>query len=328
MNIDFVIPWVDGSDPVWIHKRNSVLQEMKDADECRFRDWDILKYWFRAVECYAPWVRKIHFVTDGQVPDWLNTAHPKLHILDHREYIPSEYLPTFSSHTIELNFHRIDGLSEYFVYFNDDMFLNGKVEPEDFFRNGLPRDAAILTAFHPCGDRDAYIHAQCNVMAFVNSKFDKHTVLRLFPKLWFSPVYGKYVLKNLYFAPLSGFSNFQNNHIPSSMLKSTFETLWNMEPELLDRTCRNRFRALEDVNQYIFSYYNLCSGRFVPRHPNFGKCYRAGQDHENILSDIAGGKHKVICINDNPFVQDFETFRDQLAEAFQKKLPGKSSYEI
>ena len=134
MQIDFVIPWVDGADPQWRRERHRFSRDPRDMEECRFRDWEILRYWLRAVEAYAPWVHAVHFVTCGQVPPWLNLHHPTLHFVCHRDYIPESYLPTFSSHTIELNFHRIPGLSEHFVYFNDDMLLNAPVEPEDFFR--------------------------------------------------------------------------------------------------------------------------------------------------------------------------------------------------
>ena len=100
--IDFVIPWVDGSDPAWIKEKqlySNNIQKEDDGREIRFRDWGTLKYWFRGVERYAPWVRKIHFVTWGHLPEWLNTNTPKLHIVNHRDYIPAEYLPTFNSMT-------------------------------------------------------------------------------------------------------------------------------------------------------------------------------------------------------------------------------------
>ena len=328
MQIDFVIPWVDDTDPVWFTKRNQYSPNAEQMDPARFRDWNILRYWFRAVEAYAPWVNKIYFITDGQIPQWLNTDHPKLHMVDHRDYIPEEFLPTFSSHTIELNLHRIDGLAENFVYFNDDMFLNAPVKPEDFFTDDLPRDTAILDQFLPVGFHDAYIHAQCNVMAFINRCFDKHSVLRNNLKLWFTPIYGKYFLKNIYFAPPRLFSNFQNGHIPSSMLKSTFETLWEMEPELIVQTCRNKFRSLEDVNQYIFSYYNLCTGKFVPRSPSFGKSYRLDNDTPELLQDIRLGKHKVICINDSPRITNFDELQRCISAAYAAKLPDKSNYEL
>ena len=140
MDIDFVVLWVDGSDPAWQAEKakyqGKALDDSNSAN--RFRDWGLLPYWFRAVERFAPWVRKIHFVTCGQVPEFLNTEHPKLHLVKHSDFMPPEALPTFSSHAIEMNIHRIPGLAEHFVYFNDDMFLIRAVKQENFFRDGLP----------------------------------------------------------------------------------------------------------------------------------------------------------------------------------------------
>src|SRR5699024_10455529 len=99
---------------------------------------------FRAVEEYAPWVNKIHFVTQGHLPKFLKRDHPKLNIVYHEDYIPKEYLPTFSSHPIELNLHRINDLAEKFVYFNDDTYLINSIEPNFFFKNGLPLHTGIL----------------------------------------------------------------------------------------------------------------------------------------------------------------------------------------
>lgn len=143
MEMDFVIAWVDGNDPAWQKEKRKtehvpeVTAEADDRNE-RYRDWDNLQYWFRGVEQFAPWVRKIHFVTWGHFPKWLNTEHPKLHIVKHEDFIPSEFLPTFNSHTIEWNFHRILGLSERFVYFNDDMFLLNQIHPENFSSGKSP----------------------------------------------------------------------------------------------------------------------------------------------------------------------------------------------
>ena len=113
-DIDFVITWVDGNDLEW--KREKVarlghtdmdISVNADDRKERYRDWDNLRYWFRGVEKYAPWVHKIYFVTCGQKPDWLNENHDKLVLVNHEDYIPHEYLPTFSANPIELNFHRI-----------------------------------------------------------------------------------------------------------------------------------------------------------------------------------------------------------------------------
>ena len=146
--IDFVITWVDDSDPKW--RKEYEYYSAKEGrcintDACRYRDWDTLRYWFRGVEKFAPWFNKIFFVTYGHLPKWLNTDNPKLVIVKHEDFIPAEYLPTFSSFAIEFFFHKIKGLSERFVYFNDDMFLIDCVSPERFFRNGLPCDIAALS---------------------------------------------------------------------------------------------------------------------------------------------------------------------------------------
>ena len=140
MDIDFVVLWVDGSDPVWQAEKAKYQGKTLDDSNApnRFRDWGLMPYWFRAVEKFAPWVRKIHFVTCGHVPAFLNLAHPKLHHVKHEGFLPPEVLPTFSSHAIEMNLHRIPGLAEHFVYFNDDMFLIRSVPETAFFRDGLP----------------------------------------------------------------------------------------------------------------------------------------------------------------------------------------------
>ena len=143
--IDIVIPWVDGSDPVW-QADHAKYRASKSADNhpARYREWGLFRYWFRGIEQNAPWVRKVHLLTYGHLPAWLEPDHPKLHIVNHRDFIPEEYLPTFSSHAIELNMHRIPDLAEHFLYFNDDVYLMKPSRPEDFFRDGLPCDTAVM----------------------------------------------------------------------------------------------------------------------------------------------------------------------------------------
>lgn len=147
--IDFVIIWVDGNDKQWqAEKAKYDGKTVTNANsEVRFRDWDNLQYWFRGVEKFAPWVNKIHFVTWGHLPKWLDTTNPKLNIVNHKDYIPSKYLPTFNSHTIELNLHRIEGLAEQFVYFNDDMFITAPTKPDDFSKTASLAIPLRLTAF-------------------------------------------------------------------------------------------------------------------------------------------------------------------------------------
>ena len=169
--IDFVITWVDGNDPKWLKERSLYQSNAGDNRNVRFRDWDLLRYWFRGVERFAPWVDNIFFVTYGHLPSWLNTNHPKLKVINHEDFIPSSYLPTFNSHTIELNLYRIKGLSDQFVYFNDDMYLIDKVKPDDFFYNQLPCDAGVLGCI--CPQNDFVSNVIFNNVLIINKYFIK-----------------------------------------------------------------------------------------------------------------------------------------------------------
>ena len=145
MDIDFVITWVDGNDPEWQKEKDRYLTPDADNRARRFREWGNLQYLLRGMETFAPWVHKVFLVTCGHYPKWLNLDAPKLRLIRHDEYIPKEWLPTFSSRCIDTNFHRIRELSECFVYFNDDTFLTAPTKPEVFFKKGLPRDAAVMS---------------------------------------------------------------------------------------------------------------------------------------------------------------------------------------
>lgn len=154
--IDVVYTWVNGTDPRWkaekeywhkhwiasltgqpLPEKPEDTHRVKGSDTAnadnRFRDNEELRYSLRSLEKYAPWVRHIYVVTDGQVPSWLNLASPKLRIVKHSEIFANQsHLPVFSSPAIEWSLDNIPGLSDAFLYFNDDVFLGSHVRPEDF----------------------------------------------------------------------------------------------------------------------------------------------------------------------------------------------------
>ena len=132
-----------------------------------------MPYWFRAVETFAPWVHKVYFVTWGHLPPFLNTKAPKLEIVKHTDFIPSEYLPSFNSRSIEMNIHRISGLSEHFVYFNDDMFLLQPSVQEHFFHGGLPCAMGCECPDIVYSIPASYKHEHINCMGIINKHFDK-----------------------------------------------------------------------------------------------------------------------------------------------------------
>lgn len=332
-DIDFVIAWVDGNDPAWQKEKRKYWEGSMgdrwsiDQGDYRYRDWDLLRYWFRAVEKYAPWVRKVHFVTCGQIPEWLNLKHPKLRVVKHEEYMPSEYVPTFNSHTIELNLHRISGLAEQFVYFNDDMYITRPVHKEDFFVKGLPKDVFALDAIY-CASGSAGSY-NCNNIAIINDHFNKKQQLKRHYKKWFRPCYGK---KQLYqtavLLPWRWFPGFYYQHLPSNLLKSTLAQVWEAAGDILDATSRNKFRSKTQVNQWVFKYWQLADGRFEPQSAANGRCYHLrDQGVEDLCQAIRTGRYALICINDTDRTTEFEKKKEEIRQAFEASLPDPSEYE-
>jgi hypothetical protein len=153
--IDVVYTWVDGSDErwrgefeEWSSRDGRDVTTDRDLDEARFRDNDELRYSLRSLWFNCNWVRRIFLVTADQVPAWLNVDEGSVEVVSHRDILPQTCLPTFNSHAIESSLHRIDGLSDRFVYFNDDVFAGRPLRPDHFFTSsGLPKvfqsDAAV-----------------------------------------------------------------------------------------------------------------------------------------------------------------------------------------
>lgn len=326
--IDFVIAWVDGNDPEWRKEKNSYTKNKDKGDqrEVRYRDWNTLRYWFRAIEKFAPWVNKIHFVTWGHVPEWLNVEHPKLHVVKHTDYIPERYLPTFNSHTIELNFHRIPGLAEQFVYFNDDMFITAPVEPKDFFRNGVPCDTFAMNAIYFGKDSVGSING--NNMSIINEYFSKKRSLIKNCMKYFSPVNGvKNIMRSMLLLPWPWFTGFLYSHTATNLLKSTMEKVWDKEYIVLDKTCSDRFRQQTNVNQWLFKFWQLADGNFVPITDRDKHCYHIQDSIYEACNSVRKMKYKILCINDTGKTTDFEKFSMKICEAFEEIFPNASEYE-
>lgn len=330
--MDFVVTWVDGGDPAWQEEKRaySGKNEREAYNAGRYRDWDFLRYWFRAVENYAPWFRTVHFVTWGHAPDWLNRECPRLRVVRHDGFIPEEYLPTFSSHPIELNLHRIPGLTERFVYFNDDTFLNAPVGPELFFRGGLPCDFIRMNhiVFNKYGDKFNLMIA--NNEAVINGHFSRSDLLRHLGKVVNFRYPPEDSFRNLLFLRHRHILNMKSAHLPLSFRKSDFEQVWSAVPDILDGTCRRRFRSMDDVTPWLIRSWRLAEGRFFPI--NRKKLGRAFFLHS--LRDLGAVQKalrspmKMLCINDG-YMDDeaFMTCREALTGTFKEKLGRKSMFE-
>lgn len=142
--IDVVYTWVDADDPAWqadfdaARRGSDASSTHRSAvSSARFTSREELRHSLRSVAAFASWVRTIHIVTNGQVPSWLDTDHPQIRLVRHDEIFPdASHLPTFNSHAIEANLHRIPGLAEHYLYLNDDVFLARPLRPEHFFTAG------------------------------------------------------------------------------------------------------------------------------------------------------------------------------------------------
>lgn len=328
--IDFVVLWVDGADPEWQKERAAFRPEELDngSGDNRYRDWDLMRYWFRGVEKYAPWVNRVFFVTNGQVPEWLNPEHPKLRLVKHRDYIPQQYLPTFNSNVIELWLHCIPDLSEHFVLFNDDMFLTAPVKPEEFFKNGLPCESALMDMATAPDPGDCLPHMQINNFAVINSHFNKREVLRKNFHKFFTVKYGRDLMRNLLLLPFQYFSCFRDSHLPTSYLKSTFVRVWQAEGELLKGCSANRFRSKTDLTHWLMKCWQICEGQFEARSTGWGRHFELWEDEiEMICRSLEREKYHVVCLNDSKTDIDFNKIKGLLRKSFECILPEQSAFE-
>lgn len=337
--IDFVVTWVDGNDPVWkaekeAYGENNNRQEIKDNGDERYRDWENFKYWFRAVEKYAPWVNRIYLVTYGHVPTWLNINADKLVIVSHDEFIPSKYLPTFSANPIELNLHRIPGLSELFVYFNDDMFLASPVSPEDFFNGINPKYCGVAYPLKNDKTNDSFQHQLFSTIGLANSMFcgEISEKIKKNARKWFSNRYGTLMKYNSLAYDQNYIQGMYFSHLPCPYRKSTFDKVWNIVQDELDETCKNAFRSPYDIIRHIFSISDIIEGNYSPVSLHyFGKVFASLNNQISDIDKVLSKREcKTICLNDscNITKDEFTKTKDLINEIFENVFPRKSIYEL
>ncbi len=307
--IDVVYTWVDGDDPEWNAQRRAALglpEEHRTAatHAARFRSHDELRYSLRSLEMYAPWVRRVHLVTADQVPEWLDTDHPRLRLVDHREiFHDPSVLPVFNSHAIESQLHHIPGLAERYLYLNDDVFFGRPVAPDLFFHgNGLAKfflSSALMDAHDHRPDDDPVTSAAKNNRRLI------------------ADVFGRRVT-NLF------------QHTPHPQLRSVLERMEEEHPDLFARVAGSTFRHPEDlsISSALHHYYAYALGKAVPgrlaylyldlAHP------RAASRLRRLLRDR---RYDVFCLNDSPAVGE-EGRGELLAEFLERYFPLASSFEL
>ena len=292
--MDIVITYVNNLDAEW--QKDYEKYTNTPILEKRFRDWGTLKYLMRGIEKNMPFIRKVHLVVarESQIPAWINREN--VNIVLHSDIIPVEYLPTFNCNPIEMHLHRIKGLDEEYLYFNDDFFPLKPLKPTDFFNNGcgilgISRHMLALNMFKKI----------CR-----NSNRIARKALSLKPSLFF----------------------LRPQHICSPMLKSECEELYNKVKSDIAASM-TLTRESNNLNQYLFLDYMYLKGKLRNKRLS-KKHFSLGIASKSEMRKFLGNPtHSLVCINDVQMSEkSYIDIRKSLLETFEHILPNKSKYEL
>lgn len=308
-DIDLVYLWVNGNDPVWRAKRNAVIgkTEENSAVNCegRYADNDELRYSLRSVEMYAPWIHRIFIVTDNQVPSWLDTTNPKIQIVDHKDIMPSYALPCFNSSVIEHFICCIPGLSERFIYSNDDMYLNKPVLPSTFYAtDGLPIIRQNRRFF-----RKKYLYLREKILGKELSNYNRivHN-----GTLLVESKYGKYY-------------GGKAHHNIDAYLKSDCEKVEEMFKESFLPTFSNHVRCENDIQRSIYHYVALAEHRGHLRYVSQRESLRIHIQNKSHYDKLRNYNPIFFCMNDSEYATDLD--RHFAAKFLAERFPEKSMFE-
>lgn len=292
--MDIVITYVNGLDPEWQkdyekHTNTPILEK-------RFRDWGTLKYLMRGIEKNMPFIRKVHLVVarESQVPEWVNRN--EVNIVLHKDIIPAKHLPTFNCNPIEMHLHRIEGLAEEYIYFNDDIFPLKPCKATDFFVDGratlgMSRHLFALNMFKKI----------CR-----NSNRIARKAIGLKPSVCF----------------------LRPQHICTPMLKSQCEELYQkVETEIISSLTKTR--SSNNLNQYMFLDYMYLRGMLINKRMSKKHFSLGVASEDKIRKYIQNPKHSLVCINDVQMSEEsYNEIRRTLLNTFEQVLPEKSRFEL
>ena len=309
-DVDLVYLWCDGDDPIFADQKNYWLKQeegkksLNAVADGRFVQVDELKYSLRSVEKYMPWIHHIYIVTDGQIPSWLNTKHPKITIVDHSEIISKEYLPVFNASAIETSIYKIPNLSEHFLFANDDMFVNRPVEKEFFFKG----EKVIVRIFEAVLKETSLYHAMLgNAISLIERDFGQKT--------FFSE------------------RNCEPHHNIDAYLKSDYQACAEHFEKEFTETLTHRFRKETSVQRFIISIWSFVKGHAIIKkiavdekaEKTMDSLYMTNRrDQVSALLKIY--QPALFCINDT----EYSTWEDRMRtkEFLERYFPKKSQFEL
>lgn len=292
--MDIVITYVDGNDPVW--RSDYEKYTNKPLLEKRFRDWGTLKYLMRGIEKNMPFIKNVYLVVSGetQVPAWVN--RDKLHIVLHKDIIPEKHLPVFNSCAIEMFLHKINGLDEKYLYFNDDIFPVLPCAESDFFENGKGKIGLSKHLFAP-------------------NLFKRQTRYSY-----------KLACRALGKKPSCLFLRPQ--HICTPMLKSECAAVSEALGEDIAKSLSG-VRQDGNINQYLFLDYMYMKGMIVNRKLSRKHLSMALASPQAIAAEIMNPSRQLLCINDVQMNDGkFEAVYKAMNDAFEQIFPDKSKFEL
>ncbi len=302
--IDLVIPMVFPQDPEW--RREYSRYHSGDATQnTRFRSWATEELLIRCCIKFMPWLRRIYILLaqESQMQRWMKnlaaeaqgTMQPEVRTVFHREFIPEKLLPCFASPCIEMFLHRIPGLSEYFIYGNDDMFPLSPLQPEDFFRQAEP-DGTLL----PCQKiTERAYPPKPNI-------FQRKCLYQL---NMIAKPYGKHYAEKW---PDTG-------HIFAAIRRSSCEEVWRRHGDEISANLSPLKRNDRSCNHYIYQLYQQFSGQFVEHRPprHYVDQRTPTKQLAGIIADPRAG---IVCLNDNESTYDWRTRAAVARQEIKKKL--------
>ena len=307
------------------------------STETHFRDMHTLKYVLRSIEKHCPWYHQIYIITTGHYPDWLNISHLKIKLITHEElYIDKTHLPIFNSSSIEMNLVNIKGLSEKFVYLNDDTIIWKPIEKSRFFKDDKPIDffhhawIPRNKIFGILKGRDTWIHSLNNNIKLINKKVPKINNMQYYHNSYsLKQKISNFLQKNIY-KKLFWINHW---HHPQPYIKNTLKEVYaNYNQEMLISS-HNRFRENNDLTQYIYRYWHLVTGNFEPFFHNDGLVVKISSFKylKKMIPRIEQSKHiNFICFNDqmsNVDANEFQKTTNFLETYLENIFPDKASFE-
>ena len=290
MDIDLVLPYVDGSDPVWLEQYAAVIGDTPDSS--RFQPNPYLKYTFRGIAENMPFFRNIYFVVsnESQIPSWLNRN--SVTIVYHKDFIPASYLPLFNSAALDLFFYLIPGLSEHYIYANDDWYALQTMSAADFFTDD--------------GTPIVYMEELFNVGQWTNRVME-------WTKMFYEPY------PSTCRAPA---------HIFISQTKTLWQDVWNDFHDILANSISKVRKNETDINQYCETYYAWKRNKIKTQY--FPYAYYPAIDRygEIIPIEVERSIRKALCINDIHHGGLNALYTTKLNNAFARKFPIKCKYEL